>query len=213
VFTLSPSDFAFLWRDCRRCYWRKVVLGRPRPSGGLPGVFTTIDRLMKQWHADGGARRLAPNAPWSRLMGTDLRLQSRAITIDGLATGAVIDGRADAVVQWEDAAFGVIDYKTSGSGARAIGRYTEQLHGYAYAAERAAPRARTFVPVTRLALLVFEPTSFTDADDGVQLGGRLAWHEIPRDMPRFEGFLREVLTVLNGAEPAPREGCAFCTPP
>ena len=45
---LSPSDFAFLWEECRRCFYLKVVSDFKRPSTPMPKIFTTIDQLMKQ---------------------------------------------------------------------------------------------------------------------------------------------------------------------
>jgi hypothetical protein len=45
---LSPSDFAFLWDDCPRCFYRKIVEKERRPRSPFPSVFGKIDRAMKQ---------------------------------------------------------------------------------------------------------------------------------------------------------------------
>lgn len=48
TFRLAPSDFAFLWEDCKRCFYLKAhkKLYRPRPP--FPSIFGTIDVSMKK---------------------------------------------------------------------------------------------------------------------------------------------------------------------
>jgi hypothetical protein len=45
--SLAPSDFAFLWDECPRCFYLKVVRREGRPRTPFPKVFGTIDRAMK----------------------------------------------------------------------------------------------------------------------------------------------------------------------
>ena len=45
--TLSPSNFAFLWEECKRCFYLKIVSGVRRPGGPMPKIFTIIDAQMK----------------------------------------------------------------------------------------------------------------------------------------------------------------------
>jgi hypothetical protein len=37
--TLSPSDFAFLWEECKRCFYLKIVSGFRRPGGPMPKIL------------------------------------------------------------------------------------------------------------------------------------------------------------------------------
>ena len=46
---LSPSDFAFLWEECKRCFYLKVARGFYRPRTPFPGIFSVIDRLMNEY--------------------------------------------------------------------------------------------------------------------------------------------------------------------
>lgn len=39
---LSPSDFAFLWEECKRCFYLKVVNGIQRPPLIMPKIFMTL---------------------------------------------------------------------------------------------------------------------------------------------------------------------------
>ena len=44
---LSPSDFAFLWEECKRCFYLKVVKEFYRPRSLMPKIFNVIDAQMK----------------------------------------------------------------------------------------------------------------------------------------------------------------------
>ena len=43
---LSPSDFAFLYEECSRCFYLKIARDYQRPRGPFPKIFTIIDGLM-----------------------------------------------------------------------------------------------------------------------------------------------------------------------
>ena len=47
-FRLSPSDFAFLWEECQRCFYLKAHKKLYRPRAPFPTVFGTIDTGMKR---------------------------------------------------------------------------------------------------------------------------------------------------------------------
>ena len=46
---LSPSDFAFLYEESKRCFYLKVARDYQRPRGPFPKIFTIIDGLMKDY--------------------------------------------------------------------------------------------------------------------------------------------------------------------
>jgi hypothetical protein len=45
---LAPSDFAFLWEECRRCFYLKAHKKLFRPRAPFPSIFNTIDLEMKR---------------------------------------------------------------------------------------------------------------------------------------------------------------------
>ena len=47
-FRVAPSDFAFLWEECKRCFYLKVHKKLSRPRAPFPSVFGTIDLSMKR---------------------------------------------------------------------------------------------------------------------------------------------------------------------
>jgi len=60
---LAPSDFAFLWDDCPRCFYQKVALGQSPPRAPFPSVFGRIDRAMKDHYLGKRAEGVAAGTP------------------------------------------------------------------------------------------------------------------------------------------------------
>ena len=48
TFRLAPSDFAFLWEECPRCFYLKVHRKMYRPRAPFPSIFSNIDMAMKR---------------------------------------------------------------------------------------------------------------------------------------------------------------------
>lgn len=47
MFKLSPSDFAYLWEECKCCYYLKIKHGIYRPSSPFPAVFGTLSSRLQ----------------------------------------------------------------------------------------------------------------------------------------------------------------------
>lgn len=47
-FRLAPSDFAFLWNECKRCFYLKAHKKLYRPRAPFPSIFGVIDLGMKR---------------------------------------------------------------------------------------------------------------------------------------------------------------------
>ena len=56
---LSAPDLTFLWEECPRCFYKKVVLKQRRPQTPFPKVFGAIDRAMKDFYLGERAEILA----------------------------------------------------------------------------------------------------------------------------------------------------------
>jgi hypothetical protein len=206
---LSPSDFAFLWEECRRCFYLKVVSDFKRPSTPMPKIFTTIDQLMKQRFAGQRTDAIIAGLPGGVFEYSEHWVESRPVAIPGQAPTCFIRGKFDTVVRFDDGGFGVVDFKTSARNSEHIPLYARQLHAYACALEQAAPGRLALSPVRQLGLLVYEPKAFEHQTAGAcSLSGSLSWIEIPRDNGGFMDFLGEVLEVLD--QPAPPAGSASC---
>lgn len=208
---LSPSDFAFLWEECKRCFYLKVVHGFQRPRSILPKVFTIIDSAMKQALAQRHTSDIAPNLPPGVLEYGDRWIESQPLVVPGIASTCFVRGRLDGVIRFEGGSCGVVDFKTAQTKDEHVALYARQLHAYAWALEHPAERALGLEPISKLGLLVFEPTKFAQTEGTCLLTGGLQWIEIPRNDAAFLQFLREILQVLEQPEaPGGSPSCPWC---
>lgn len=209
---LSPSDFAFLYQECKRCFYLKVKHNFQRPRTGMPGIFSVIDSKMKDRFMNSRTESATPDLPPGKFALSGKWVQSAPIVFDELEVTCYIRGAFDTVIRFDDGSYGVIDFKTSAVKPSSKYIYARQLHAYAYSLEHAAAGKLELAPVTRLGLLVYEPTGFDhDGGGAATLGGSITWVEIKRDDAAFLKFLREVMGVLSLSEPPPSsDKCLFC---
>lgn len=210
---LSPSDFAFLWEECKRCFYLKVVSGFLRPRPIMPKIFGVIDNEMKKHFAGKRTEEFAPALPLGVVEYGERWVQSIPLAVPGHSATCFIRGKFDTVLRFDDGTYGLVDFKTSERKAEHVPLYGRQLHAYAQALENAAPGKLSLRPVTKLGLLIFEPNSFShDPRVNASLSGGLASVEIARDDAAFSKFLQDVLDVLE--QPNPPGGspsCEWCT--
>lgn len=211
IWKLSPSDFAFLWEECQRCFYLKVALDFPRPRAPMPTIFTVIDEQMRQSlhgrRTDGVALGMPPGV----FEYGERWVESETISVQtpDAILRCFVQGRFDTVVRLDDGTYAVVDFKTTERSAEQIPLYARQLHAYAWALEHPKAGELGLGPVTRLGLLVFEPAKFSPTGEAsVALSGGLTWIEVERDDGAFLGFLAEALSVLE--KPAPPGGAPLC---
>lgn len=212
VWTLSPSDFAFLWEECKRCFYLKVARNLRRPSAPMPRIFTRIDAQMKARYSGKRTHEVMSFLPAGVIQCDDSWVQSAPLALPGYPSACVLRGKLDTVVRFDDGTFAVVDFKTSQPRDAHVPLYGRQLHAYAWALENAAPGNLALKPVRRLGLLVFEPARFLSEPAGpASLSGALTWLEIPRNDKAFEGFLVDVAKLLARPEPpAAAANCEWC---
>jgi len=209
---LSPSDFAFLWEECKRCFYLKVARGFTRPRPIMPKIFTLIDGQMKSYFSGRRTESINPKLPKGVVQLGEKWVQSKPISVPTRASTCFIRGKFDTVVQFDDGSYGVIDFKTSHTKSEHMPLYSRQLHAYALALENAAEGKLSLSPISKLGLLVYEPSKFSGTEEaGLSLEGSLAWIEIRRDDSGFRDFLGEVLSVLESPSPPERASkCEWC---
>jgi len=209
---LRPSDFAFLWDECKRCFYLMVKEGFARPGAPMPKIFTKIDNEMKNFYRDKPTREVIPEMPAGRFVYEDRMVRSTPLEIGGGPSPAYIQGKFDSVIRLDDGTYGVVDFKTSERKPDHLSIYGRQLHAYAYALEHPETGYRLDVgPITTLGLIVYEPHLYRHDGEGLPvLHGHLSWVQIKRDDAKFTAFLGEVIRVLRGGLPDPASSCAWC---
>jgi hypothetical protein len=212
IIKLSPSDLTFLWDECKRCFYLKIINKYARPSTPMPAIFTKIDGLMKNYFEGRSTAEFTHDLPPGVIQHGDRSVSSQPIKLPGHSLECYITGRLDTLVKFEDGSYGVVDFKTSTPKPTHVTFYGRQLHGYMYALENPAPGKLFISPVTKLGLLVVEPMAMDRTRDGrIGYFGSVTYQEVPRDDSTFLGFLGEVLTVLEQPDPpSPADNCQWC---
>lgn len=211
--TLAPSDFAFLWEECKRCFYLKVVRREHRPRTPMPTIFIHIDGLCKRYFDGLGTAVLSPALPRGTIRAAEgLRVRSEVLTIPGHTRPVALRGNLDGYIAFEGGGFGLVDFKTSQASESHIPLYRRQLHAYAWALEHPAADALALGPISRLGLLCLDPTDiFVLPDGGEAFRIQKTWIECGRDDAAFFDFVDQVLRVLELPEPpAPAPRCAHC---
>lgn len=211
-YKLSPSDLTFLWDECPRCFYLKVVRKFNRPTMAFPKIFTRIDRLMKDYFYQLPTQEISPDLPPGQVAFADKWVQSAAITFPHHTTSCYIRGIFDTVLQFNDLSYAVVDFKTTQPRNEHVSFYSRQLHAYAYALENPAAGKFALDPVHTLGLLCVEPVKMSRAtQDNLAYEGQVTWLDCPKDEGAFLDFLDGVLAVLDAPEPPPPSpNCSFC---
>jgi hypothetical protein len=206
---LSPSDFAFLWSECRCCFYEKLVLKKSRPRSPFPKVFGVIDGAMKDFYLGERAENLALGLSPGVIGGGDRWVKSRLLVPPGCSTACFIRGRVDVLLECDDGTLGVLDFKTSQPKDDHVTLYGRQLHAYALALEQ--PASGQPLDVSTLGLLCFVPSWYEAEGGGALVGGEVDWIEVCRDASAFLEFLGEVVRLLEQpTPPPPSPDCPWC---
>ena len=212
IWKLSPSDLTFLWDECPRCFYLKVVHKFPRPATAFPSIFSRIDSLMKRFFEGRSTAEFTPELPPGVVKFGGLAVESAPLHLPGHVDGCVLAGRFDSVLEFADGGYAVVDFKTTTPKPGQVAFYSRQLHAYAWALEHPAAGKLGLSPVTRLGLFSLDLDELErHTPDRLRLLGPVQWQECPRDEAGFLAFLGQVLSLLEQPEPpAPAEKCGFC---
>ncbi|MGB6519566.1 MAG: PD-(D/E)XK nuclease family protein [Candidatus Cybelea sp.] len=219
---IAPSDLAFLFKECPRCFYDKYRANIRRPSIFL-SFFNVVDRAMKARYGDGSWHEIANAA---RLTYTGLeqmqhRIRFRVIAQDGWVTseslpvaGVALSVRGvfDTVIEIDGGPLAICDFKTTFPKLEHLWFYRRPLHAYAYACEHPAPRSRHRYVVPRLGLLVFCGNEFASNAEFAAVCGSLTWIELERTDDLFLRFMSRAARLLAlPTTPAAATECSFCT--
>lgn len=212
TYKLSPSDLTFLWDECQRCFYLKVVRKFNRPSMAFPKIFSTIDLLMKDFFYELPADEISHELPPGKVAFASKWVYSQPISFAHREASCYIRGIFDTVLEFKDGSFAVVDFKTTKPKAEHIGFYSRQLNAYSYALENPNPGKFTLSPISKLGLLCVEPVSMNRTEDGkLAYHGDVTWLECPKDDQSFLEFIDTVLEILESPEPPEANpNCSFC---
>lgn len=204
MYKLSPSDFAYLYEECKHCYYLKVRRGISRPQGIFPAIFGAINTRLQGNMVGHNLQELSPSLPSGIVESQEKYVQSEKI----IGTHVYISGKYDLLVRQPDDSYMFIDLKLSAPRDEKITKYQSQLWAYAYAfahPEKGEPKQ-----VTRTGLLVFYPDKVTFSEGSASLTFPPTWLEVPLDQDGFIQFIREINDLLEGPTPPENQNCSWC---
>lgn len=205
MYKLSPSDFRYLYEDCKHCYYQKVKHNILLPSIGMPGVFTRMNSLLQNAIIGMDLSEINSNLPHGRVEVKEGYLKSKPIPPDHTC---FISGRFDIASKLDDGTIALIDFKITDPAEDKIQKFFTQLHAYKFALENpdfGEPRI-----VSKMGIIAINPSEISFPGDDLIFKAKPQYFEIAEDMDRFFAFISEVSKLLDGPVPAESKTCAWC---
>lgn len=206
MFKLSPSDFKYLYEDCKHCYYQKVKNNVALPSIGMPGVFSKLNSLLQNAIIGMDLKEIDSKLPSGKIEVKEGFLKSKPIPP---ANDCFIGGRFDIASRLDDGTYSVIDFKITDPSEDKIQKFFAQLHAYKFALEN--PAFGEPKKVSKMGVVTINPEEVLFPGDTVVFKAKPQWFEIAEDMDRFYAFISEISKLLNGPVPAENpDNCKWC---
>lgn len=205
TYKLSPSDFKYLWEDCKHCYYQKVKLGVLPHMGAFPAVFSRMNNLLQDAIMGMNLKDINSDLPSGIIEIKEGFLRSQPVPG---ATDCYISGRFDILTRLEDGTYTVIDFKITNPSEEQIKKFSSQLHAYKFALEN--PASGKPIKVSKLGIVSISPESVEFADGKVVFTTVPKWHPIEEDMDSFYDLIKKISKVLNGSLPPVSNTCSLC---
>jgi len=204
IYKLSPSDFAYLYEECKLCYFLKGRGLIERPRGIMPGVFNAINSRVQTGLINKNLKDLFPDLPDGTIVSQEGFVES--VIVPG--TSVYIKGKYDLLMKNPDGTYTIIDLKLSQPGEDKVEKYMTQLSSYKFAFEN--PKVGKPIKISRLALLIFYPDKVEYRKGITYLDFPHTWMEVPIDDGKFLNFMKDIDKLLKGPRPGPGENCIYC---
>lgn len=201
---LSPSDFAYLYEECKLCYWLKINHNIKQPSMPMPGVFSAMNTRIQGSLIGKNLQTISPDLP-------DAIVESQEGWVESVQvpdSNIFIKGKYDLLAKTPSGEHVLVDLKISQPDIEKIDKYKTQLAAYKFALEN--PANGTPIKISRMGLLVLYPDTVNFTDNNLFLSFPPKWLEIPDDSFTFFKLIKDIDLLLAGAAPAEGQSCAWC---
>lgn len=204
MYKLSPSDFAYLYEECKLCYCLKIKEGIYQPSMPMPGVFSAMNSIVQGSLVGKNLRTLSTDLPNGEVVKQEGWVNSIIIP----ETQCYIKGKYDLLVKNPDGTYSLVDLKISKPDEGKAEKYKTQLSAYKFALEN--PKHGEPIKISQLALLVFYPKKVSFEMGIAKLDFPPKWIEIPDDQKYFLNFTKKVDELLSNPLPKESKTCKWC---
>lgn len=204
IYKLSPSDFAYLYEECKHCYYLKVKYGITQPSMPMPGVFSALNTRIQGKLMGQNLKSLSDTLPDCEVINQEGFVESIPVP----NTSCYIKGKYDILCKNSDGTYTLVDLKISQPAEDKIEKYKTQLTAYKFAMEN--PKASHPIKISKMGLLVFYPDTVAFEKGIARIDFPPKWLEIPADEESFIGFIKEIDGLLAGPLPEENPECKWC---
>lgn len=204
MYKLSPSDFAYLYEECKLCYYLKIKMGIHRPMMPFPGVFSALNTRLQGALIGKELRELKSTLPAGTVESQEGFVESKPIP----NTKVYVKGKYDLLVLQPDGTHLVVDFKISQPSEEKIAKYQTQLQAYHYAFEH--PARGEAKNVTKLGLIIVYPDKVKFEDGRAILDFPPQWLEVDIKRDTFLQFIAGVSSLLEGPTPSETPNCQWC---
>ena len=204
MYKLSPSDFAYLYEECKHCYYLKVRRGINRPSSPFPGVFSALNTRLQGALIGKDLKEFSSNLPSGIVESQECYVESKQIP----STQVFIKGKYDMLVRQPDGSYLVIDFKISNPSEEQIPKFQNQLQAYHYAFIH--PLYGETKDISKLGLIIMYHDQVVFHDGHAHINFPPKWLEIPMENDKFIDFINKVSGLIEGPTPPENSNCQWC---
>lgn len=207
MYKLSPSDFKYLYEDCKHCYYQKAKgVIKELPSIGMPGVFSQMNSLLQNAIIGMDLREINSKLPAGKIAVKEGFLKSKPIPP---GNHCFVSGRFDIASELDDGTWAVIDFKITNPKEDKIQKFFAQLHAYKFALEY--PAVGEPKKISRMGVVTINPEEISFPGDNIIFKAKPQYFPIEEDMNRFYAFISEISKLLAGPTPAENpDTCKWC---
>lgn len=204
MYKLSPSDFAYLYQECKCCYYLKVKHGIARVQTPFPAIFSALNTRLQGSLIGRDLRELSPVLPPGIVESQEGFVESKVIP----GTELYVKGKYDLLIKQPDGSYLIVDFKISEPQEEKKAMYQSQLLSYHYAFEN--PAHGDTKHITKLGLIIMYPDGVKFENGEAVINFPPRWLEIELKKDNFTNFITEINDLITGPIPSENPECKWC---
>ena len=153
IFNFSPSEFAFGFESCQKCYYDKKVYGIALRTP-FPSIFSKFDSLQKNYYHTKSSKLISPDLEEGEIVANYNKMLYSEVLYDNKKRPFTMSGKIDGYIKHKDS-FTVIDFKTTSISEKKIYTYTTQLQSYALMLQKPRKGSLKLEPIKKLGIFCF----------------------------------------------------------
>jgi len=209
TYTFTPSEFAFEYAGCKRCYYEKKV-NKIKVSLPFPSIFSKLDRLQKEYYHNKSSKVLDTSVEEGIIKTDYSNMQNSKILEDNKGRKFKLKGKIDAYIKHKNS-YSIIDFKVTNISEEKIDTYATQLLSYALMFEHPEKDNLYLTPIDKLGIFCFEPEMMQDVNNSINFKMATKYYDIKRDDNKMIQIITDIIDLLESPVPARNTKCSICS--